>query len=129
MRLKSHSKKALKVRTLIKKEFENLGTSLVDCTGLFRKLIDSIPEDNPWHIAEASKVIINEDCNIGEDVVNQVEFSPDIDWEKWLFINDNNLTDCKCSNICSIKKKETYYVYSINYCKCIYYPNKCLCYL
>lgn len=30
----------------IKKEFENLGTSLVDCTSLFRKLIDSIPEDN-----------------------------------------------------------------------------------
>lgn len=49
---------------------------------------DNIPENRPWHIPEKGVVILERDNNTKYDVINSVIESPDISWDKWLFINN-----------------------------------------
>ncbi|PYG88774.1 hypothetical protein LY28_01130 [Ruminiclostridium sufflavum DSM 19573] len=50
---------------------------------------DNIPEDHPWHIPEKEVVILEGQYNTKEDVINSIIHSPDVEWIKWLFINNN----------------------------------------
>lgn len=51
---------------------------------------DNIPEEQPWHIPEMEVVILSGDCSTKEGVINTVLESPDVNWEKWLFMNNNH---------------------------------------
>jgi hypothetical protein len=50
---------------------------------------DNIPEDHPWYIPEKEAVILGGPYNTKEDVINSIIESPDIEWAKWLFINND----------------------------------------
>jgi len=50
---------------------------------------DNIPEDHPWHIPEKKAVILEGQYSTKEDVINSIIESPDIEWVKWLFIDNN----------------------------------------
>ncbi len=51
---------------------------------------NNIPEENPWHIPEQEKVIINTKTTKSDDVIEQVEKNYNIDWQKWIFLNANH---------------------------------------
>ncbi len=50
---------------------------------------DNIPLDNPWHIPENDKVILESTHNCKEDIISNIKNAPIIDWEKWLFTENN----------------------------------------
>lgn len=49
---------------------------------------DNIPEDRPWHIPEREIVILDSENGSAENVIKIVKETPDIDWEKWIFVDN-----------------------------------------
>lgn len=49
---------------------------------------DDLPEDNPWYIPEPESVIIEAENSSKEEVINSVISSPNLDWEKWIAVNN-----------------------------------------
>ena len=52
---------------------------------------DNIPDDRPWHIPEPSSVIIDDDFDSKESISEYIENAPDINWEKWIKVNNDEL--------------------------------------
>ncbi|MEG0692674.1 MAG: hypothetical protein RR444_06295, partial [Oscillospiraceae bacterium] len=50
---------------------------------------DNVPKDHPWHIPEKEAVILEGEYDAKEAVINSIMESPDIEWAKWLFINND----------------------------------------
>ena len=71
---------------------------------------DNIPEDHPWHIPEKEVVILEGQYNSKEDVINSIIKSPDIEWVKWLFINnDANRYRVESSNLAALEGFSCFY--------------------
>lgn len=49
---------------------------------------ENIPEDRPWHIPEISRVILNEENNSATDVIRIVKDVPNLDWGKWIVVDN-----------------------------------------
>lgn len=52
------------------------------------KLIDELPEDNPWYIPEPKTAIIEAENCSKEEVINSVIHAPNLNWDKWITINN-----------------------------------------
>jgi len=50
---------------------------------------DNIPDDRPWHVPESSIVVFDEDFESKESILNYIKNAPDIDWAKWLHIDNS----------------------------------------
>lgn len=50
---------------------------------------DNIPLDHPWHIPKKETVILEGQCNTKGDIISSIIESPDIEWVKWLFIDNS----------------------------------------
>lgn len=50
----------------------------------------NLPEDALWHIPEKEKVIINAPNTTKEELILQIKNAPNIDWKKWIVINNEN---------------------------------------
>lgn len=50
---------------------------------------DNISDNRPWHIPEKEVVILERSYSSKDDVINSIIGSPEINWEKWLFINNS----------------------------------------
>lgn len=71
---------------------------------------DNIPEDHPWHIPEKEAVIIEAQYDSKEDVINSIITSPDIEWHKWLFINnDTQIYSVESSNLAALEGYSCFY--------------------
>ncbi len=49
---------------------------------------DNIPYDRPWHIPEPTNVFTDKELNSKESVSEYIKCVPEIDWEKWIIINN-----------------------------------------
>lgn len=49
---------------------------------------DNLPEDNPWYIPEPKNVLIESENCSKEEVINSVIHAPNLNWEKWITINN-----------------------------------------
>lgn len=71
---------------------------------------DNIPEDHPWHIPEKEAVIIEAQYDSKEDVINSIITSPDIEWDKWLFINnDTQIYSVESNNLAALEGYSCFY--------------------
>lgn len=52
---------------------------------------DNIPDDRPWHIPEPSSVIIDNNFDSKESISEYIKNAPDINWEKWIKVNNDEL--------------------------------------
>ena len=50
---------------------------------------NNLPEDRPWYIPEKENVILNCVNKSREDVINNILDSPDLNWEKWISIDNS----------------------------------------
>lgn len=51
---------------------------------------DDIPEDRPWYIPEPTIAILDLKNTTQLEVVNSVRNAPYINWEKWIFVNNED---------------------------------------
>lgn len=49
---------------------------------------DELPEDNPWYIPEPKTAIIEAENCSKEEVINSVIHAPNLNWDKWITINN-----------------------------------------
>ncbi|MEE0945004.1 MAG: hypothetical protein UIM24_06115 [Clostridia bacterium] len=49
---------------------------------------DNIPDDRAWHVPEPEIVIVDGNSKTENDIINNVINAPDLDWEKWIIINN-----------------------------------------
>ena len=51
---------------------------------------DNIPQDRPWHIPELSSVVLDKELGSKECISEYIKEAPEIDWEKWIFIENSS---------------------------------------
>lgn len=51
---------------------------------------DNIPIDNPWHIPENTKVILEGNHSCKNDVISSIKGALSVDWKEWLFIENQS---------------------------------------
>ena len=51
---------------------------------------DNISDDRPWYVPEPSVVIFDEDFESKELISNQIKDAPDIDWAKWIQVENSD---------------------------------------
>lgn len=51
---------------------------------------DNIPYDRPWYIPEQSSVIFENEPDTKESISNYINSAPDIDWEKWIHVDNSD---------------------------------------
>lgn len=50
----------------------------------------NIPENSPWHTPEKEKVVLNVLNTTKEELILQINNAPNIDWKKWIVINNEH---------------------------------------
>ena len=51
---------------------------------------DGVNDLYPWHIPEKESVLISGKSNSKEDVINTIKTAPDINWEKWITLDNTH---------------------------------------
>lgn len=71
---------------------------------------NNIPDDRPWYVPEPSIVVFDEDFESKESISNCIKNAPDIDWEKWIHVDNGQfLYSIPHSRLMALKMYSCFY--------------------